>query len=161
MEIVTVDRLDACKEGYVEAIYNLTRKHDYARVGDLATTLNVKAPSVTSMLQKLDEQKFVNYTRSTGVTLTQKGKLLAEILARRYRILKRFLIMMGISEETAEKDASKMKHKIDSETIERLVGLVEFVKSAPQTPPFLKHFEHYYRTGKRPKHCRVEGGVRK
>ena len=145
------------EERYVEAINSITREHGYVRVADLATKLDVKPPSVTSMLQKLDVQRFVNYTRYRGVILTAKGKSLAEILARRHQTLKRFLTMMGISKKNAEKDACTMKHKINGETIEKFVRLLELVESAPQTPPFFKHFEHYCRTGKRPIHCRVEG----
>lgn len=155
-EVAEVNRSSESEERYVEAINNIARERGYARVADLATTLDVKPPSVTSMLQKLDEQRFVNYTKYRGVLLTSKGKSLAGILARRHQTLKRFLTMMGISGKNAEKDACKIKHKIDGETIERFDEFVEFVESAPQTPPFLKHFEHYCRTGKRPKHCRVE-----
>jgi len=156
-----MNELSESEGDYVETIHNLIGEHGYARVADIATTLHVKPPSVTNMLQKLDERKFVNYSRYRGVILTPKGKLLAEILARRYRTLKRLLTMMGVSEESAEKDACEIKHKIHSESLEKLVKFVEFVESAPQNPPFLEHLKYYYRTGKRPKQCRVESEVNK
>lgn len=151
--MVEMDRLSESEEGYVEAIHSLIREHGYARVADIAATLDVKPPSVTRMLQRLDEQKFVNYTRYRGVILTPKGNLLAETLARRHKALKKFLIMIGVGEKSAEKSACEMEHKIDSEIIEKLVKFVEFVESAPHNPPFLNHLKHYARTGKRPKQC--------
>ena len=141
---------------YIETIYNLIGEHGYARVAEIASMLHVKPPSVTSMLQKLDERKFVNYMRYRGVILTTKGTLLAETLIKRRRTLQRVLTMIGISEKNAEKLACEIKHKINSETIEKLGKFVEFVESAPQTPPFLEHLKHYDRTGERPKQCGVE-----
>lgn len=149
-------KLSENEEGYVETIYSLIREHGYARVADIADTLNVKPPSVTNMLQKLDEQKFVTYTRYRGVVLTPKGKLLAETLERRHQALKKFLIMIGVSEETAEKDACEIEHKINRETIGKLTRFVEFVQSAPETPLFLKHFKKFEKTGKRPKDCKLK-----
>ncbi len=153
--------LSEIEEGYVETIYNLIRKHGYARVADIASTLNVKPPSVTNMLQKLDEQKFVTYTRYRGVVLTSKGKSLAEILEKRHWALKGFLIMIGVSEASAEKDACEIEHKINRETVEKLAKFVEFVQSAPQTPPFLEHFKQYSRTGERPTRCKAKTVTKK
>ncbi len=157
MKIDEIGMLSESEESYIETVHNLIKEHGYARVADIAATLNVKPPSVTSMLQKLDDQKFVDYTRYRGVILTPKGRTLAETLERRHQALKKFLIMIGVSRETAEKEACEIEHKINRETVEKLVKFVEFVESAPQSPPFLEHFRHYEKTGKRPKECRVKG----
>ena len=149
-------KLSESEESYVETIYNLIREYGYARVTDIADKLDVKPPSVTNMLQKLDEQKFATYTRYRGVVLTTKGKLLAETLEQRHQALKKFLIMIGVGEETAEKDACDIEHKINRETIGKLTEFVEFVQSAPETPLFLRHFKEFEKTGKRPKDCRLK-----
>ena len=156
MEASKTFALSESEQSYVETIHSLIKEHGYARVADIAATLNVKPPSVTSMLQKLDEQKYVNYTRYRGVILTRKGKTLAETLERRHKALKIFLTMIGVSEENAEKDACEIEHKINRETVEMLAKFVEFVQSAPRTLPFLEHFKYYYRTGKRPKQCKAK-----
>ena len=153
MELANRFELSESEEGYVETIYSLIREHGYARVSDIAATLSVKPPSVTNMLRRLDEQKFVTYTRYRGVVLTRKGKVLAETLEKRHQALKKFLVMIGVSKENAEKDACEIEHRIKRETMEKLTKFVDFVQSAPETPPFLKHFWNFDRTGKRPKHC--------
>ena len=156
MSIVETNRLSESEEGYVETIYSLVKEYGYARVADIAASLNVKPPSVTNMIQKLGEQKFVTYKRYRCVVLTTKGKQLAEALERRHQALKSFLIMIGVSEENADIDACEIEHKINRETAKKLSKFVEFVQSAPQTPFFLKHFRSYCKTGKRPKQCRLE-----
>ncbi len=154
MESAEVVQLSKSEEGYVETIYDLIQEFGYARVADIAHALNVKPPSVTNMLQKLDEQNFVTYKRYRGVVLTTKGRQLAEKLEKRHHALKEFLVMIGVSEENAEKDACEIEHKINRETVEKLARFVEFVQSAPQPPLFLKHLKKFYKTGKRPKHCK-------
>lgn len=149
--------LTQSEETYVETIYSLIREHGYARVADVATELGVKPPSVTNMLQKLDEQKFVNYTKYRGVVLTRKGRLLAETLERRHHALKEFLIMIGVSEESADKDSCEIEHSIDGKTAERLASFVEFVQSAPQYPHFLENFKEYCRAGKHPGQPKLKG----
>jgi DtxR family Mn-dependent transcriptional regulator len=149
------EELSKSEESYVETIHSLIKEHGYARVADIADSLEVKPPSVTSMLQKLDEQKFVDYTRYRGVVLTEKGQLLAVTLERRHSAVKQFLIMIGVSEKNADKDACEIEHQINPETAEKLAKFVEFVQAAPQTPPFLKNFQRFEKTGKRPKHCKA------
>lgn len=150
---ITVE-MSKSEQSYIETIYNLIKEHGYARVIDIATKLSVKPPSVTNMLQRLDEQKFVTYIKYRGVILTDKGKIIAETLEKRHQSFKKFLIMIGISETVAEKDACEMEHRINPETVTKLAKFVEFVESAPKTPPFLQHFKKYIRNGNRPKHCR-------
>ncbi|MGD8566076.1 MAG: iron dependent repressor, metal binding and dimerization domain protein [Candidatus Bathyarchaeota archaeon] len=152
MEPVINFKLSACEENYIETIHSLIHEHGYARVADIASALEVKPPSVTSMLKKLDEQKFVNYTKYRGVVLTSKGKLLAQTLENRQNALKTLLVMIGVSKATAEKDACKIEHKIDQETMEKLVKFVEFIKLSPQIHSFLSHFRNYNETVERQDH---------
>lgn len=148
--------LTKSEEGYIETIYALIEEHGFARVADIAKTLDIKPPSVTSMLKRLDCQNFVTYTRYRGVTLTTKGRSIARRLGRRHRALKDFLILLGVPEDSAETDACEMEHKINPETIRKISKFVEFVQTAPNTPPFLLHFKKYEKTGKRSGHCKLK-----
>jgi DtxR family Mn-dependent transcriptional regulator len=152
MEAPRIGRLTVAEEGYIEAIYTLIQEQGYARVADIAATLNVKPPSVTNMIKKLDEQKFVNYTRYRGVVLTSKGRELAGALEKRHQALKRFLAMIGVSEAKAEQDACELEHRMDRETVERLTEFVEFMQSAHPTSTTIKKLRPTKRTGKRSQH---------
>lgn len=121
-------------------------------MADIAETLNVKPPSVTNMIKRLDEQKFVNYKRYRGVVLTPKGDQLAAALEKRHQTLKRFLVMIGVSEEKAEKDACEIEHKIDRETVEKLAKFVDFMQSASQPFSSLKNSRPSGKTGEFSQH---------
>jgi predicted transcriptional regulator len=45
-------------EDYLEVIYELIQQKGYATSVDISESLNVSAPSVTKMLQRLDESKY-------------------------------------------------------------------------------------------------------
>ena len=47
--------LSKSEEGYIETIHALIREHGFARVADIAKTLDIKPPSVTNMLKRLDK----------------------------------------------------------------------------------------------------------
>jgi DtxR family Mn-dependent transcriptional regulator len=91
----------------------------------------MKPPRVTNMLQKLDKQSYVEYTRCRGVTLTPKGKRLADILHKRHSTLKTFFVRIGYSEATAEKDTCEIEHKIHPKSIEKLAEFLGFLNTFP------------------------------
>ena len=147
--------LSKSEEGYIETIHALITEHGFARVVDIANALDIKPPSVTSMLKRLDGRNFVKYTRYRGVILTAKGTTIARRLDKRHKALKDFLILLGVPEESAEADACEMEHKINPETMKKISKFVEFVQTAPDLPPFLLHFRKFERTGTRPENCKL------
>src|SRR5919197_1453240 len=71
-------------EDYLERIYELIEEKGYARVVDIASSLQVKQASVTSMVQKLGELGYLNYEKYRGLVLTEKGKRVACNIQRRH-----------------------------------------------------------------------------
>ena len=61
-------------EDYLERIHALIEEKGYARVVDIASSLEVKQASVTSMVQKLGELGYLNYEKYRGLILTEKGR---------------------------------------------------------------------------------------
>ena len=53
------DRTDRM-EDYLEVIYELVQQKGYATTVDISSYLNVSSPSVTKMMQKLDETGYLN-----------------------------------------------------------------------------------------------------
>jgi len=135
-------------EDYLEAIYNIIEKKGYARVKDIASELNVSSPSVTEMMKKLSNKGFIVYEKYSGITLTNKGRKIAEGVKRRHVIFEDFLNIILVPKDIANRDACTMEHHLDPKTIEQFSKFVEFVKSAPISPKWLEHFKEYCKTGK-------------
>ncbi len=83
-------------EMYIKTIFELEEEFGSAAPSDIAMKLEVKAPSVTSALQKLDSIGMVEYQRYQHVNLTSKGKKIAKMLDHRHQTLLDFLLLIGV-----------------------------------------------------------------
>jgi DtxR family Mn-dependent transcriptional regulator len=144
-----VARLNTTEETYLETIDELIKKLGYAVVTDIAKKLDVKSPSVTSMLKKLDALGFVKYTPYRNVILTQKGKDLAGFLKKREKSLETFLKLLHVEEDQAEKDACAIEHILHTDTLLKLTKFVAFLQTSEGTES-LERFRKYQATDSTP-----------
>jgi Mn-dependent DtxR family transcriptional regulator len=118
-------------EDYLEKIYLLIEDKGYARVVDIASSLNVLPSSATKMIQKLDETGFGVYERYRGIILTAKGKKLAKSLAEKHEMLEDFLRTIGVPEENIYKEVEGIEHHISKQTAFCISSLVNFLEDEP------------------------------
>lgn len=120
-------------EDYLEAILNLCRHDSAARSRDIAETLNVHKSTVTAALKTLGQMHLINYAPYEAVTLTPKGKRLAEDVANRHSALKSFFInILHVDEEKAEKAACGMEHSVPREIVEKLADFAAHMQGCPR-----------------------------
>ena len=124
-------------EDYLERIHELIEEKGYARVVDIASSLQVKQASVTSMVQKLGESGYLNYEKYRGLVLTEKGKRVATNIQKRHETLSRFFSLFGLDAETQKQDIEGIEHHLSPETVEILADLARFFEESPET---LKQF---------------------
>ncbi len=135
------------REKYVETINQLQNDNERVRNRDIALALDIREASVTEMLQKLDEENLVDYVPYYGVILTVTGRKLAGELTKKHQILSEFFKLLGVNKKSAEKDACEIEHIVSPDTVGQIEKFVRFLSEAPDTPPCLKHFHHYLKTG--------------
>ncbi|HEX5837486.1 MAG TPA: metal-dependent transcriptional regulator [Anaerolineales bacterium] len=111
-------------QDYLKNIYELTENGESATTNALAKKLNISAPSVTGMVQKLASSKpaLVEYHKHQGVTLTQEGKKAALEVIRHHRLLEAWLVQtLGYSWDEVHEEAERLEHVI-SEDFERRIA---------------------------------------
>ncbi len=111
-------------QDYLKNIYELTEGGQSASTNALAAKLNVSAPSVTGMIQKLASAKppLVEYQKHQGVTLTKDGRRAALEVIRHHRLLEAWLVQtLGYSWDEVHEEAEKLEHVI-SEDFERRIA---------------------------------------
>ena len=118
-------------EDYLERIHELIREKGYARVVDIASSLDVKQASVTSMVQKLGEQGYLNYEKYRGLILTEKGRAVACRIQQRHETLSRFFSLFGLSPETQQKDIEGIEHHLSPATADVIADLAQFFEDHP------------------------------
>ena len=111
------DYRTARMEDYLEVIYELIQYKGYATTIDISEYLNVSSPSVTKMVQKLNESGHLNYEKYRGIRLTDKGTLVAKNIRERHGLLAEFLKIIGVDEDTAYKDAECIEHHLQPKTL--------------------------------------------
>ena len=133
-------------EEYIETIYEIVQKKGYARVKDVSQSLGVGLSTVSEMFKKLSEGGYVNYEKYGGATLTEKGEKVAIRLSEKHRVLREFLIILGLDERVADEDACEIEHVVKHETMNRLTEFVDFMH-LHENPLWLERFKKYYETG--------------
>jgi Mn-dependent DtxR family transcriptional regulator len=121
------DRTDRM-EDYLEIIYELVQQKGYATTVDISSYLNVSSPSVTKMMQKLDETGYLNYEKYRGIKLTNEGIRIARNIRNRHGLLAEFFMIIGVDEETANNDAEGIEHHLHPETIKKLEEFINELK---------------------------------
>ena len=121
------DRTDRM-EDYLEVIYELVQQKGYATTIDISSYLNVSSPSVTKMMQKLDETGYLNYEKYRGIKLTNEGIRIARNIRNRHGLLAEFFMIIGVDEETANNDAEGIEHHLHPETMRKLEEFINELK---------------------------------
>ena len=135
-------------QDYLKNIYELTENGEAATTNALSKKLNISAPSVTGMLQKLASAKpaLVEYQKHQGVTLTKEGRKAALEVIRHHRLLEAWLVQtLGYSWAEVHEEAEQLEHVI-SENFERRIAAAmghpardphgELIPTADLTMPF-------------------------
>jgi len=115
-------------EDYLEVIYELVQKKGYATTVDISSYLNVSSPSVTKMMQKLDETGYLKYEKYRGIRLTNEGIRIARNIRNRHGLLAEFFKIIGVDEETANNDAEGIEHHLHPETMKKLEEFINELK---------------------------------
>ncbi|HEY9490731.1 MAG TPA: transcriptional regulator MntR [Nitrososphaeraceae archaeon] len=117
-------------EDYLEVIYELIQQKGYATSVDISESLNVSPPSVTNMLQRLDENKYLHYEKYRGISLTQEGISMAKNIHEKHSLLAEFLKMIGVNENVANTDTDGIEHHLHPETLKKLNEFINVLKSS-------------------------------
>jgi len=99
---------------------------------DISRYMHVSAPSVTKMLQRLDENGFLEYEKYHGINLTSKGNQIADTIRQKHGILLEFFEILGVGYEIANQDAEGIEHHLNPKTIKQLRKFLTFLKANPK-----------------------------
>ncbi|WP_061708466.1 manganese-binding transcriptional regulator MntR [Pseudenterobacter timonensis] len=104
-------------DDYVELISDLIQESGEARQVDMAARLGVSQPTVAKMLKRLASVGLIEMIPWRGVFLTPEGEKLAQESRERHQVVENFLLVLGVSPETARRDAEGIEHHVSEETL--------------------------------------------
>lgn len=104
-------------EDYVEMISDLIAETGEARTVDLAARFGVTSPTVNAIIRRLQRENLVETRPYRSIFLTDEGRALAEASRARHRIVRDFLVTIGVPVTIAEEDAEGVEHHVSQETL--------------------------------------------
>jgi len=119
-------------EDYLERIHELIESKGTAHVADIAQSLGVGQPSVTSMVQKLADEGYLHYEKYRALTLTEAGRSVAERIHDRHNVLADFFTLFDLDDETQARDIEGIEHHLSVDTLNTLADLTMFLKKNPE-----------------------------
>ena len=139
-EYMKNNRLTPSEEDYIEMIYRLTLENEKVQVKDISKKLNIKPPSVTKMIKKLNDKDMLIYKRYDNIQLTTLGESVGEKLLSRHNTIKEFLSILGIGESIHE-ETETIEHTINVETLIKIEELINFFNENTDVLSRLKFYQ--------------------
>ena len=124
------------EENYLKALFNLGNEKGEVTVQELSTQLNIKSPSVNSMIKKLADKKLVHYESYKPLRLTDKGKREAGLIIRKHRLTEMYLVQkMEFGWEQVHEIAEQVEHLQSPLFFDKIDELLGFPKLDPHGSP--------------------------
>jgi len=112
-------------EDYVELIDDLIRNQGEARLVEVAERLGISQPSASKTLARLQREGFVTSEPYRSIFLTEAGKQLADESRARHDLVYRFLLAIGVSDDTARRDSEGVEHHVSQETLKAFQKIID------------------------------------
>ena len=111
-------------EDYLESLLLISNEQGFAHRIEIAKKMCVSQAAVNKAIKILLDKGYVTEV-GKHLYLTDLGKAEATAIFEKHCIIRKFLLSLGVSEQTAEDDACKMEHLISNETFELIKKQVE------------------------------------
>jgi len=126
----------ASVQDYLAAIYDLGGSGKPVIAARLAKHLAISAPAVTESVQRLSRGGYVRVGKGKELLLTAKGRQVAEVMARRHRLLERWLTdILGLNWTDAHEEAHRLEHALSPRVEDRLATLLGMPSTCPHGNP--------------------------
>lgn len=124
------------EENYLKAIFHLTEKNETVYVNELSKFLNIKMPSVNSMMKKFAEKNWVIYESYKPLKITKEGRKQAALVVRKHRLTEMFLVkQMGFGWEQVHEIAEQIEHIKSEMFFDKIDELLDYPKTDPHGSP--------------------------
>lgn len=125
------------EENYLKALFHLSKNgKGEVNVKDLSKHLEIKMPTVNSMMKKLAEKDLVIYESYKPLRLSDKGRIKASLIVRKHRLTEMFLVeKMGFGWEQVHEIAEQIEHIQSSIFFDKMDELLNYPKLDPHGSP--------------------------
>ena len=124
------------EENYLKAIFHLLDPENQVTVNELSKFLQIKMPSVNSMMKKFADKNWVIYETYKPIRVTELGRKEAAIVVRKHRLTEMFLVeKMGFGWENVHEIAEQLEHVHSEDFFDKMDEILNFPKVDPHGEP--------------------------
>ena len=124
------------EENYLKAIFHLLDSENQVTVNELSKFLQIKMPSVNSMMKKFADKNWVIYETYKPIKVTELGRKEAAIVVRKHRLTEMFLVeKMGFGRENVHEIAEQLEHVHSEDFFDKMDEILNFPKVDPHGEP--------------------------
>lgn len=124
------------ERSYLEIIAYLAARREPVIAAQLGRWMKVRPPTVTSVVQRLEQKGLITRTASNAIHLTPAGAAIAEQIIRRHRMLERFLYdTLQVPWHEVHREASILEPIISPAMELRIAALVGEATTCPHGNP--------------------------
>ncbi len=103
--------ISQAEENYLKVLRMLSDENGVATVNEISKELNIKMPTVNSMMKKLSEKGLVYHESYKPIKLTPEGEKEAALIIRKHRLTEMYLVeKMGFGWEQVHSIAEQVEH---------------------------------------------------
>ena len=124
------------EENYLKAIFHLLDSENQVTVNELSKFLQIKMPSVNSMMKKFADKNWVIYETYKPIKVTELGRKEAAIVVRKHRLTEMFLVeKMGFGWENVHEIAEQLEHLHSQIFFDKMDEILNYPKYDPHGEP--------------------------
>ncbi|MDQ7026298.1 MAG: metal-dependent transcriptional regulator [Anaerolineae bacterium] len=134
-----MSKASAAMQEYLAEAYRIAYYQDndpYISTSSLANVMNVTAPAVTRMVQRMKEAGYLQHEPYHGIKLTQKGEREALMNIRSHRLVECFLVdIMGFGWHEVHDSADELGAVVSVMLVNRMAEMAGYPKRCPHGEP--------------------------
>ena len=124
------------EENYLKAIFHLIDSKNQVTVNEISKFLNIKMPSVNSMMKKFADKNWVIYESYKPLSITKEGKIQAAQVVRKHRLTEMFFVeKMDFGWEEVHEIAEQIEHIKSERFFDKIDELLHYPKVDPHGSP--------------------------
>ncbi|WP_394676056.1 metal-dependent transcriptional regulator [uncultured Sphingobacterium sp.] len=124
------------EENYLKVLFALTQENGVATANALSKELDIKMPTVNSMMKRLADKGLVVYESYKPIRLTESGQKEAALVIRKHRLTEMYLVeKMGFGWEEVHAIAEQIEHIQSPAFFDKMDELLGYPHSDPHGSP--------------------------
>ena len=130
------EQVTVAEEEYLQTIFWLMEAGLPITGANIARAMQLSPPTVHEMIKRLERDGYVTRSADKILHLTEDGRVEAEQITRRHRMIERFLTdVLGIPWDEVHEEAERLEHAMSPVLEERMRAAIGDARTCPHGHP--------------------------